>query len=114
MDQQSHDEFIITSTEIIQGKEIKSYLGIVEGISITGFGALREVFSSWTDIFGGKSGSYEKEFTVAKEKALYDLKTKAQSLSANAIVGVRLDFESISAKGKSFVMVTATGTAVVV
>lgn len=114
MDQQSYGEVIITTTETIQGKEIKSYLGIVEGITITGFGAVREFFSSWTDLLGGKSGSYEKEFTVAKEKALYDLKTKAQALSANAVVGVRLDFESISAKGKSFVMVTASGTAVIV
>lgn len=106
-------EFILTTTNTIQNRKIKSYLKIVSGISVTGFGAFRDFFSQFTDFFGGKSGSYQKEFSTAKELALQELKNRAVELSADAVVGIKIDYENISSKGKSFVMVTATGTAVI-
>jgi len=108
----NQEELILTTTDTIQNRKIKSYLGIVNGISITGFGAFREFLSSFTDFFGGKSGSYQKEYEQVKELALQELRDKAKKLSANAVVGIKIDYEAISSKGKSFVMVTATGTAV--
>ena len=103
---------LATTTYNIEGKKIKEYLGIVNGISITGFGAFREFLAGFTDALGGRSGSYHNEYKKAKDLALSLLKQEAIKLSANAVVGIRLDFENISAKGKSMVMVTATGTAV--
>ena len=72
----------------------------------------RELLSSFTDTLGGRSGSYQSEYIKSKELAIEELKKEAYKLSADAVVGVKLDFESIAAKGKSLVMVTATGTAV--
>ena len=103
---------IVTTTDKIEGQEVREYLGIVNGICITGFGALRDFMSGFTDFLGGKSGSYHKEYHKSKELALVDLKNEATKLGADAIVCVRMDFENISAKGKSLVMVSATGTAV--
>jgi uncharacterized protein YbjQ (UPF0145 family) len=105
-------DLIITTTPGIEGRGIKSYLGIVRSTSVTGFGAFRDFFSGFTDFFGGRSGSYEKELTDAQGLALDGLKKNALELSADAIVGVKLDCENISSKGKSFIMVTAIGTAV--
>ncbi|OIO34276.1 MAG: hypothetical protein AUJ70_01490 [Candidatus Omnitrophica bacterium CG1_02_40_15] len=103
---------IVTTTDTIQGKTIKSYLGIVNGITVTGFGAVREFLSGFTDTLGGRSGSYEKEYRDAKEIVLNNLKKEALRLSADAVVSIKLDYENISSKGGSFIMVTATGTAV--
>ena len=108
---QTLKEILITTTQSIEGKQIKEYLGIVNGIVITGFGAFREFFAGFTDTFGGASGAYQNEYNKAKEFALNRLKQQAVKLKGNAVVGVRLDFENIGAKGKSMIMVTATGTA---
>ena len=106
------DDFLVSTTDQIEGKQITEYKGVVSGISITGFGAFREFFSGFTDAFGGKSGSYQKEYKSARNLAIKDLISEAKNLSANAVICIRLDFENISAKGKSLVMVSATGTAV--
>jgi len=106
-------EFILTTTNTIQNRKIKSYVKVVSGISVTGLGAFRDFFSSFTDFFGGKSGSYQKEFGTAKELALQELKDRAMELSADAVVGIKIDYENISSKGKSLIMVAATGTAVI-
>ena len=106
------DRLIMTTTSTIEDKKITSYLGIVNSVSVTGFGAIREFFAEVTDFWGGRSGSYEKEFASVKDMALNKLCMEALKLSADAIVGVKLDYEAISSKDKSFVMVTATGTAV--
>ena len=113
-DKEKLKNIIVTTTDEIAGKQIKSYQGVVNGIIITGFGAFREFMSAFTDAFGGKSGSYQKEYKKAKDLALEQLKEEAMGQSANAVVCVRMDFENISAKNKSLVMVSATGTAVVV
>jgi uncharacterized protein YbjQ (UPF0145 family) len=63
------------------------------------------------DVFGGRSKTYEKVIEQAKEDALRELAEKAQSMGANAIVGVDLDFETIGGSG-SMLMVIASGTAV--
>lgn len=69
--------------------------------------------SGFTDVLGGRSGSYQKEYLRAKEFALHELKKEADKRHANAVVGIKLDFEAVSSKSTSFIMVTATGTAVI-
>ena len=71
------ESMIVTTTDTIEGETIKHYLGIVNGISITGFGALREFFSGFTDALGGSSGSYQKEYSSAKDLAIQQVKHQA-------------------------------------
>jgi len=111
-DEKKIKEMIVTTTNTVEGRKIKSYLGVVSGVVVTGFGMFREFLSGFTDTLGGQSGSYQDEYKKGKELAIVELKQEAIKLSGDAVVGIRLDFESISSKAKSFIMVTATGTAV--
>ena len=65
------------------------------------------------DVVGGRSASYERELSKAREIALAELEDWAEELGANAVVGVDLDYESFGQTG-GMMMVSATGTAVVI
>lgn len=105
-------KMVLSTTPSIEGAKIEKYLDIISGITITGFGAFREFFSGITNALGGRSGSYQKEYHRARELALEDLKREAKKLDADAVIGVHIDYENITANNKSFIMVSATGTAV--
>ena len=102
---------IITTTPNIEGKPIRAYRGIVVGEAIMGANVVRDVFASITDIVGGRSGAYESKLEDARETALRELEERATSKGANAVVGVDLDYEVV---GQSMLMVSASGTAVVI
>ncbi len=102
---------IVTTTPSIEGHTILSYKGIVVGEAIMGANVVRDVFASITDIVGGRSGAYESKLQDARETALAELQDRAERMGANAIVGVDLDYEVV---GQSMLMVSASGTAVVV
>jgi uncharacterized protein YbjQ (UPF0145 family) len=102
---------ITTTTPTIEGKPIKSYLGIVTGEAIMGANLVRDLFASITDIVGGRSGAYEEKLADARSIALSEMNQQAQSLGANAVVGVDLDYEVVR---EGMLMVTSSGTAVVI
>ncbi len=102
---------ITTTTPSIEGKPIKSYLGIVTGEAIMGANLVRDLFASITDIVGGRSGAYEEKLAHARRIALEEMTYQAQKLGANAVVGIDLDYEVVR---EGMLMVTASGTAVVV
>lgn len=104
---------LVTTTSTLQGKQISRYLGIVSGETIIGANMFRDLFASIRDVVGGRSGSYEEVLRQAKETALSEMQQQAASMGANAVIGVDLDFETVGASG-SMLMVTASGTAVVV
>lgn len=101
----------ITTTNIIEGRPVQQYLGIINAQSIIGANIFKDFLGSLRDVFGGRSKTYEKVLEQAKEDALRELAEKAQQLGANAILGVDLDFETVGSGG-SMLMVIATGTAV--
>ncbi|MDX1821639.1 MAG: heavy metal-binding domain-containing protein [Paracoccaceae bacterium] len=102
---------IITTTNAIEGHRITDYRGIVVGEAIMGANVVRDLFAGITDIIGGRSGAYESKLQDARDTALRELQEKAQRAGANAVVGVDLDYEVV---GQSMLMVSASGTAVVV
>ena len=102
---------IVTTTPNIEGHTITAYRGIVVGEAIMGANVVRDVFASITDIVGGRSGAYESKLQDARETALSELQDRARDLGANAVVGVDLDYEVV---GQSMLMVSASGTAVVI
>ncbi|SEN70564.1 Uncharacterized conserved protein YbjQ, UPF0145 family [bacterium A37T11] len=103
---------IITTTPNIEGKKIIKYIGLVTGETIIGANFFRDIFASISDFVGGRSGSYEKVLREAKDTAVFEMQEYAASIGANAIVGVDLDYETVGSGG-SMLMVTASGTAVV-
>ena len=104
---------LITTTNIVEGKRIVEYKGIVAGEAIMGANIFRDFFASIRDLVGGRSGGYEKVLNDARETALEEMMEKAMALGANAVIGVDIDYESLG-QGGSMLMVTAAGTAVVV
>lgn len=102
---------IITTTPVIEGKQIVEYLGIVTGEAIMGANIFRDIFASIRDVVGGRAAAYEKELVRAKKIALEELEERARELGANAVVGVDLDYEVLGQKN-SMLMVSASGTAV--
>lgn len=103
---------LVTTTDTVDGRPVREYLGIVSGDAVIGANVFRDFFASITDILGGRSGAYEKSLREAKEAALADMVREAEKLGANAVVGVDLDYEAVG-KDTSMLMVAANGTAVV-
>jgi uncharacterized protein YbjQ (UPF0145 family) len=104
---------IITTTPSIEGKRIKVYKGIVVGEVISGVDFIKDFAAGLTNIFGGRSRSYEGELIEARENAIKEMQDRAEKMGANAVVGVNLDYEVLGA-GNNMLMVTVSGTAVVV
>lgn len=102
---------ITTTTNSIEGRSIRSYLGVISSETIIGANVFKDILGGLRDFFGGRSGTYEKVMEEAKVTALRELEDKARALGADAIVGIDLDFETIGANG-SMLMVSASGTAV--
>jgi uncharacterized protein YbjQ (UPF0145 family) len=102
---------LYSTTPTIEGKKIVRYLGIVSGEAIVGANIFKDFFAGIRDIVGGRSAAYENELRKAKDIALREMGEEAERLGANAIVGIDLDYETI---GQSMLMVSASGTAVVV
>ncbi|RAP74373.1 hypothetical protein DL346_20030 [Paenibacillus montanisoli] len=72
---------------------------------------LFDLFADFTDFFGGRSASYQNQLKSIYDEVLDQLTDEAIKVGANAIVGISLDHDEISGKGKQMFMVTATGTA---
>jgi uncharacterized protein YbjQ (UPF0145 family) len=102
---------ITTTTNVIEGHPVQQYLGIVSSETIIGANLFKDLFAGIRDIVGGRSNTYEKVIDEARTSALKELVQKAQTLGANAIIGIDLDFETVGSGG-SMLMVLATGTAV--
>jgi len=91
---------LFTTSPFIEGKEIEVYLGIVSGMTIIA-----------RDVVGGAK-SYEKLLYEAEDKALKELEQRALKLNAHAVIGIRLNYETMQAGGGNMLMVAAHGTAV--
>lgn len=61
---------LITTTNNIEGKKIESYLGIVCGEVIVGVNFVKDIVAGFSDIFGGRSATYEDELIKAREDAI--------------------------------------------
>lgn len=103
---------ILTTTPSIEGRPVKTYLGIVTGEAIVGANILRDLFAGITDIVGGRTSAYEEVLRKAKNSALEEMRILAGSMGADAVVGIDLDYETVGSNG-SMLMVTASGTAVI-
>lgn len=104
---------LISTTPNIEGAEIAEYHGIVTGEAILGANIFKDFFASIRDIVGGRSAAYEQELRKARDTAIDEMAMEAESLGANAIVGVDLDYETIGiSQGGTMLMVSASGTAV--
>ncbi|MEF9934134.1 heavy metal-binding domain-containing protein [Clostridium sp.] len=101
---------VLTTGSTIEGRKITEYKGIVFGEVVTGVNFVKDIAAGLRDIFGGRSSAYEEELVTAREGALDEIKRRAAMVGANAIVGIKIDYETLGQSG--MLMVTASGTAV--
>ena len=104
---------LLTTTSTLQDRHIDDYKGVVSGEAILGANAFRDMFAGIRDIVGGRSAAYERELQEAKDLAISEMVERARDTGANAVIGIDLDYETVGQNG-SMLMVTASGTAVVV
>ncbi len=102
----------ITTTPSFENGTITEYKAPVVTHIAMGLNFMKDVFTSFTDVFGGKSKSYQSTLDRATQEAINELVTKAHYTGANAIVGLKIDTGEISSKDKSLIMITVSGTPV--
>lgn len=104
---------IYSTTPQLDGHPILEYKGIVTGETIIGANVFKDFLASIRDVIGGRSSSYESVLREAKDTSMKEMGERAAALGANAIVGIDIDYETIG-QGNSMIMVTCSGTAVVI
>ncbi|WP_180899191.1 heavy metal-binding domain-containing protein [Martelella soudanensis] len=105
---------LITTTNTLEGHKIVAYKGIVTGETILGTNIFRDFMAGIRDIVGGRSAAYESSLREARETAYAEMEHQAEKLGANAVVGVDLDYENITSDRGTMLMVSVSGTAVVI
>jgi uncharacterized protein YbjQ (UPF0145 family) len=105
-------DMLVTTTSVVEGRPVSRYLGIVTGEAIIGANIFRDMFATVRDIVGGRSATYEKGLAEARGMAIEEMKQRAASMGANAVIAVDLDYEVLGSNN-GMLMVSASGTAVI-
>ncbi len=104
---------LAVTTPGVEGYRIARYIGIVAGETIIGKGIKTEILAMHRDLAEAQVTEWENDIQKARYSAIVEMSTRAQTFGANAVVGVALDYELMGPQS-SIILVTATGTAVVV
>ena len=99
----------ITTTETIEGRKIKEYLGIVSGEAMMGANIVKDFTAGIRNIIGGRSGQYEETIREGRREAEKDLEKIAEEKGADAVVGASYDYEEMA---EGMLWINVTGTAV--
>jgi uncharacterized protein YbjQ (UPF0145 family) len=110
-------EFILTTTNNVQGYFIEQYIGVVTSVVIRGVHFGKDIQQKISDKVGGRAGFHEEELDIAIQEALDLLIAKAVNLAANkgttahALIGLSFDFEPSGARN-GMVAILISGTVV--
>lgn len=105
---------IITTIQDVPGMEIVEYRGLATGEVVAGINVVKDIGAGLRNLFGGRIKGYEEEIVQARDEALKELEARAAEMGANAVIGVKIDFDALGSDGNNMLLVTVTGTAVVV
>lgn len=104
-------QVLMSTTNSVENAKSIEYLGVVSAHVVTGAGYFSDLAASFTDFFGGRSGSYQRQLETIYDEALEELSRKTIAKGGNAVLGLKMDIDNISGKGMSMFMITAMGTA---
>lgn len=102
---------ILVTIHKIPGKKIKKVLGLVRGNTIRARHIGRDIMAKIKNIVGGEITDYTKMMAESREQSLDRLMEDAESLGANAVIGLNFTTTSMM-QGASELLVF--GTAVIV
>ena len=103
---------LVVTTPTVEGMPVKQYIGMVSGETMAGVNIFKDCAAGLSNMFGGRASSYENEIANASRTAVNEMCTRAQSMGANAVVGVHVDYFTAGADNAMLAAI-ATGTAVV-
>lgn len=102
---------IIVTTPDITGMRIVRTLGLVRGNTIRARHVGKDILAIFRNLAGGEIHEYTKMMAESREQAIDRLVEDAESLEANAVVGLRFQTSMIQAGAAEML---CYGTAVVV
>jgi uncharacterized protein YbjQ (UPF0145 family) len=107
-------DILVITTSSTEGIKIKKHLKPVSAHIVAGTNLFSDFLGGLTDVFGGRSSSYQKQLSLLYNEAIERIKYNAHEIGGNCIIGLSIDMDEISGKGKSMFMLTAIGTAVII
>ncbi|MFA9454225.1 MAG: YbjQ family protein [Candidatus Aminicenantaceae bacterium] len=102
---------MLVTTNEFPGMTIKKNLGLVRGNTIRARHVGRDISAALKNLVGGEITDYTKMMAESREQALDRMVEEAESLGANAIVGIKLTTSMIMQSASE---ILAYGTAVIV
>ena len=102
---------IVVTTSEIKGKKVIKVLGMVKGNTVRVRHLGKDILAGLKNLVGGEVEEYTKLMAEAREQAIDRMSADAESLGANAIIGVRFTTSFIMGAASE---ILAYGTAVVV
>jgi len=110
----SPKDILVITTSSAEGLKIKKHLKPVSAHIVAGTNLFSDFLGGLSDVFGGRSNSYQKQLSFLYNEAIEKIKYNAHEIGGNCVIGLSIDMDEISGKGKSMFMLTAIGTAVIV
>jgi len=102
---------ILVTISEVPGKTIKKNLGLVRGNTIRARHLGRDISAALKNIVGGEITDYTKMMAESREQSLDRMVEEAESLGANAVIGIRFTTSMIMQSASE---ILAYGTAVIV
>lgn len=107
-------DILVVTTSSAEGLKIKKHLKPVSAHIVAGTNLFSDFLGGLTDVFGGRSNSYQKQLSSLYNEAIERIKNNTHEIGGNCVIGLSIDMDEISGKGKSMFMLTAIGTAVII
>lgn len=87
---------IISNTEIIPGRNIVEFYGVVTGNTVRAKHVGRDIMAGLKNIVGGELKGYTELLQDSRKEATERMVQQAESMGANAVVNIRFATSSIS------------------
>jgi len=100
---------LLSTTETVEGRKIEETFGLVRGNTIRARHVGRDIMAGLRTIVGGEIKDYTRMLDQARDQAIQRMVKQAESLGANAILGVRF---TTSQTMQAAAEILAYGTAV--
>ena len=111
---QSVNKILLTTAHTLQDVTVTKYLGVVSAECAYGMNMFKDMFANVRNLVGGRSAAVEDTMRDSRETVMQELKREAHAKGANAVIAVDLDYTQLGAGGNMMVLVSASGTAVII
>ncbi len=105
---------LILTTPNILGEKVREHKGLVTGDSLLGANLYKDTLSGVKDVVKKKEANYETMLADARKLAIANMEKQADKKGANAIIGTRVVYNNLGGQMGNTIMVTVSGTAVVI